>query len=226
MSNYYQKVRRKTTGEIEQIEALDNYYGKHQYGYKAGSGTVYSQEGFDLTFDIVEDTPKEESIEKAGTTPDTEWEEEVVKHLVDRFLGWRLPKDFHPDGGISFDREYNVSYNANQGLPPSIHEPTGTNLFTADQAKEMFRFLLENEDGTPFISSRDTYWKERVRKDSFPESFTIELLEDNYKKCCLAVNNTRIAGLKPTGFAKTVLTFRVNSKALLEALDTLLDNLK
>ena len=98
-------------------------------------------------------------------TPDTEWEEEVVKHLVDRFLGWRLPKDFHPDGGISFDREYNASYNANQGLPPSIHEPVGTNLFTADQAKEMFRFLLENEDGTPFLSSHTTYWKERVQKE-------------------------------------------------------------
>lgn len=80
-------------------------------------------------------------------------EGDLVKHMVDRFLGWRLPKDFHPDGGISFEKEYNVSYNANQGLPPSIHEPSGTNLFTAEQAKEMFRFLLENEDGTSSLTT-------------------------------------------------------------------------
>ena len=89
-------------------------------------------------------------------------EDMLVKHLVDRFLGWHLPKDFHPDGGISFDREYNVSYNANQGLPPSIHEPTGTNLFTAEQAKEMFRFLLENEDGTSALTSIITRYKEEL----------------------------------------------------------------
>ena len=25
-----------------------------------------------------------------------------IKHLVDRFLGWRLPENFQPDCGISF----------------------------------------------------------------------------------------------------------------------------
>ncbi len=32
-------------------------------------------------------------------------------------------------------------------------EPVGTNLFTAEQAKEMFRFLLEHEDGTSALTS-------------------------------------------------------------------------
>lgn len=52
-----------------------------------------------------------------------------IKHMVDRFLSWRLPEDFGPDAGISFDR----------GL---LHEPVGTNLFTATQAEAMVRYML------------------------------------------------------------------------------------
>jgi len=153
-------------------------------------------------------TTENEHVETT-CSPDTELEKEVVKHLVDRFLGWRLPRDFHPDCGISFGREYNVSYNANQGLPPSIHEPTGTNLFTADQAKEMFRFLLEREDGTPFLSSRDTYWKERVRKEV--EGMRREVIT-----------------VPPKGTPNRMAKKR-NSRINIgfnQALDTLLDNLK
>ena len=90
-------------------------------------------------------------MNKQPETQSVSVEEQLVKHMVDRFLGWHLPKDFHPDAGISFQREYNVEYNAKENRPPSIHEPVGTNLFTAEQAKEMFRFLLEHEDGTPFL---------------------------------------------------------------------------
>ena len=74
-------------------------------------------------------------------------EEKLVKHLVDRFCGWHLPKDFHPDGGIMFMDVYDNG--TEQG---GTFEPTGTNLFTADQAKEMFRFLLEHEDGRPILA--------------------------------------------------------------------------
>lgn len=49
--------------------------------------------------------------------------------LVDRFLRWPLPRDFAPDGGISFTRIPN-------------HQPVGTNLLTADQARGMIDFLL------------------------------------------------------------------------------------
>ena len=65
-----------------------------------------------------------------------------VASMVERFCGWKLPEDFHPDAGITFEKEFNVSYNANQGKPPSIHEPVGTNLFTADQAEEMMKYAL------------------------------------------------------------------------------------
>ena len=52
--------------------------------------------------------------------------------MISRFLGWKLPPDFFPDAGISFDKEYGAKW----GMP------TGTNLFTADQAKAMLEHIL------------------------------------------------------------------------------------
>lgn len=62
---------------------------------------------------------------------------ELINRLVDRFLGWKLPEDFVPDCGISFKCEYNENT-----AHPMKHEPTGTNLFTAVQARRMFEYLL------------------------------------------------------------------------------------
>ena len=53
--------------------------------------------------------------------------EQLVNEMVNRFLGWKLPSDFSPDGGISFDKNYN---------------PTGTNLLNATQAKAMFEYVI------------------------------------------------------------------------------------
>ena len=63
--------------------------------------------------------------------------EEQINKMVDRFLGWKLPENFSPDAGISFKAEYNenTSY-------PARHEPTGTNLFDAEQAREMIKYIL------------------------------------------------------------------------------------
>jgi hypothetical protein len=60
------------------------------------------------------------------------------KQLVDRFLQWKLPEDFAPDAGISF----NPVYNETSPFGPSRHTPIGTNLFTASQAHEMVKFIL------------------------------------------------------------------------------------
>jgi len=68
--------------------------------------------------------------------------DEQIKYMVDRFLAWRLPDNFRPDAGISFNPEYNVEYNAAQGLPPARHHPTGTNLFDATQAEAMVRYMV------------------------------------------------------------------------------------
>src|SRR4051812_45812237 len=54
-----------------------------------------------------------------------------IKAMVDRFLSWRLPEDFNPDGGVTFD---------------PFRIPTGTNLFTAVQAEAMIRHMLGGEE--------------------------------------------------------------------------------
>lgn len=66
---------------------------------------------------------------------------ELIKHMVGRFLSWRLPENFNPDGGIIFNPV------ANAGTVHEYrHEPMGTNLFNATQAEAMVRHML---DGFP-----------------------------------------------------------------------------
>ena len=63
----------------------------------------------------------------------------IIPHLVARFLSWKLPPDFRPDAGISFAPEYN------NGTPEGgRHEPSGTNLLSAEQAFAMFRHVLDH----------------------------------------------------------------------------------
>jgi len=64
-----------------------------------------------------------------------------IKHMVERFLTWKLPEHFNPDCGISFKSMFNEHMD-----PPSRHEPVGTNLFDAQQAEVMVRHML---DGLP-----------------------------------------------------------------------------
>lgn len=61
--------------------------------------------------------------------------DEQIKHMVSRFLGWRLPHNFAPDAGISYARPH---------YAPNVDAtPYGTNLFDATQADEMVRFMIE-----------------------------------------------------------------------------------
>lgn len=64
--------------------------------------------------------------------------EEQIKHMVDRFLRWKLPENFAPDAGISFKAAFNE-----QTAHPMKHEPVGTNLFDATQAEAMVRYMIE-----------------------------------------------------------------------------------
>lgn len=73
--------------------------------------------------------PQPEPVSNPYKLPD----EASIKHMVDRFLGWRLPADFSPDGGIIFSHTSGGHANA----------PTGTNLFTAAQAEAMVRYMME-----------------------------------------------------------------------------------
>ncbi|MFT3964139.1 DUF2829 domain-containing protein [Propionivibrio sp.] len=70
-----------------------------------------------------------------------------VKNLVNRFLGWDLPKDFAPDAGISF-KPTKLS-----GQPGGW--PVGTNLLTAEQAKQMFEHVLQADIDMDFGMALD-----------------------------------------------------------------------
>lgn len=61
-----------------------------------------------------------------------------IKHMVDRFLQWKLPENFNPDGGIKFE----PTINAHTGRPYE-HGPVGTNLLDAQQALAMVRHMIE-----------------------------------------------------------------------------------
>lgn len=61
---------------------------------------------------------------------------DVVEEMVNRFLSWKLPEDFNPDGGIKYNRtRFHVS--------PNMERPFGTNLFTATQAEAMVRHMIK-----------------------------------------------------------------------------------
>jgi hypothetical protein len=81
--------------------------------------------------------------------------EDQIKHMVSRFLGWKLPATFAPDGGISFEPEFNKEWNAKQGKPPQRHEPVGTNVFSAVEAEAMIRHMLEGLPGATAAENVD-----------------------------------------------------------------------
>jgi hypothetical protein len=68
--------------------------------------------------------------------------DDQIKYMVNRFLAWKLPENFNPDGGISFKRI------GNEHRPEWSYknEPVGTNLLDAVQAEEMIRYLVDGMD--------------------------------------------------------------------------------
>lgn len=64
--------------------------------------------------------------------------DDQIKHMVARFLMWKLPEDFRPDAGISFKAEFNE-----HTAHPMRHEPSGTNLLDYTQAEVMVRHMIE-----------------------------------------------------------------------------------
>ena len=55
-----------------------------------------------------------------------------IPEMVNRFLNWELPKDFYPDGGVTFTPP----------VSPSHRWPVGTNLLTYAQAEQMFKACI------------------------------------------------------------------------------------
>lgn len=64
--------------------------------------------------------------------------EDQIKHMAERFLTWKLPSPWHPDGGITFEPI------GNAGTPHEYkRDPTGTNLFDYTQALAMVRHMAK-----------------------------------------------------------------------------------
>ena len=53
--------------------------------------------------------------------------EAQIKYMVDRFLGWRLPENFNPDGDVSFKRLENRHHHPEAS--PFYPMPGGTNYW-------------------------------------------------------------------------------------------------
>lgn len=67
--------------------------------------------------------------------------EEQIEHMANRFLNWKLPDNFNPDGGVSFEKI------GSKGTPHEFkREPTGTNLWGWSDAVDMVRHMI---DGLP-----------------------------------------------------------------------------
>lgn len=64
--------------------------------------------------------------------------DDQIKHMVERFLSWKLPENFNPDAGIDFKPEFNEHTDH-----PMRHEPSGTNLLDYTQAEAMVRHMLQ-----------------------------------------------------------------------------------
>ena len=120
--------------------------------------------------------------------------EEVLKIAVDRFLGWKLPADFSPDGGISFKS--------------GVYETTGTNLFTAQQANEMLKYVLEEALATS-ITQALAEDRERVVREIEKE---LKLLSSAY------------AGLETLPEKSANLAIRDSFVKILDSLDKLTNN--
>lgn len=70
-------------------------------------------------------------------------EDAILKAMVNRFLAWKLPQDFAPDAGISFNRHYfGMVGHEKTRIYENPDWPTGTNLLHAGQALEMFKHCL------------------------------------------------------------------------------------
>jgi hypothetical protein len=100
----------------EWADKLADAIGKH-FGVDIGEHSSASNP-WAMALDAIEAAPKQ-----------------TVRALVDRFLGWRLPDTFSPDCFITFERE------RMQRQCPTCW-PIGTNLFTFEQAREMFEHVL------------------------------------------------------------------------------------
>ena len=133
------------TDAVYPPELIDREYARQGDSY--GWGTLHAMR--ELARQLERDLAAREAelaTARAGTPH---------SKMVDRFLGWQLPKDFAPDCGISFDGRKDDEWNKNKTWP------IGTNLFTADQALAMFRHCVPSTGGAASGSNHENLASER-----------------------------------------------------------------
>jgi len=86
-------------------------------------------------------------------------EKRLIDKMVDRFLCWKLPNDFAPDCGISFDGRQDDELNKNKTWP------VGTNLLTAAQAKQMFEHVTADKNTSGFPPHQQRVVDEKTELD-------------------------------------------------------------
>ena len=101
----------------------------------------------------------------------------MIDKMVDRFLSWKLPKDFAPDAGISFKPSKPECYDEPGWWP------IGTNLFTGEQARCMLEHVVGNDMNDELerlrgVVLRATAELATVEYDNDPPSRVITLLDE------------------------------------------------
>jgi len=103
-----------------------------------------------------------------------------IRATVNRFLGWRLPKDFSPDSGISFTP-----------YEDALLWPIGTNLFNDGQAKAMLEHCLkdvarptDDDLWEQTLRYRDTYheWADKLA-EAIAKHFGVDIGEHSNMNC-------------------------------------------
>lgn len=63
MSNFIIKAKKENTGEVFEVLAIDDYFGRHKYGYKIGNAeNVIPEYEFNADYKVI--TPHQELAEK------------------------------------------------------------------------------------------------------------------------------------------------------------------
>ncbi len=81
--------------------------------------------------------PHDERIGEPWDDPAPATDDGMAARMATAFLSWPIPRDFAPDGGISFEPTY-----SGVGGVRVPRQPVGTNLFTYSQALAMARYML------------------------------------------------------------------------------------
>ena len=121
---------------IERLEALKHNkspLNPQEYAYETAVNMCIALVKQSLSSQETSPTSEPVGVDEQSTIGEFMLTDEQIKYMRDRFLGWKLPENFSPDGGISFTKK---PYN-------HVNEPYGTNVFDAQQADQMIRYMLE-----------------------------------------------------------------------------------